>query len=106
MSYCGGFTVLTISAELVGRKDTFRYLREEKKGGHHSAAGMMRDITVEMRHLHRVSRTDLGEGMLKKSGLTIMVSEDIYFSSFRSRLVKPGACEAMEGHGNLVPAIQ
>lgn len=66
---------------------------------------MMSDITVEIRHLHRMSRTDLGEGMLKTSGLTVMVSEDIYVSIFRCRFVKPGECEAMEGHGNLVPAI-
>ena len=44
---------------------------------HHSAA--VEIFRVEVRHFSRMSRNDLGEGILKISGFTIMVVRTLIF---------------------------
>lgn len=48
--------------------------------GHHSAT--VEIFRVKVKHFHRMSRNDLGEGILKISGFTITVDEDTYFFHF------------------------
>lgn len=70
-----------MSAELVVLKDfSIPPVREEENGRHHSAAVKM--FIAEVRHPHRMSRIDLGVGILRTSEFTIMVGENTYFLQF------------------------
>lgn len=81
MSCCGSFTVCIMAAELVVTKEfSIPIVREEENGGHHSAAVKM--FIAEVRHPHRMSRIDLGAGLLRTSGFTIMVRKNTYFLQF------------------------
>lgn len=81
MSYCAGFTVCIISAKLVVIKDHFQYLRK-RRGKWWASPSSWEDVHSRVRYPHRVSRIDLGGGILRASGFTIMAQKGTYFPRF------------------------